>query len=146
MNDINDSPKKAILEKIRKGLWILKGKAIAVLGLAFKPNTDDTRSSISIDLIKMLQAEGVKIKAYDPKAMDKAEGLLKDASFSKSAYDAAKGSDCLLIMTEWPEFMELDFGRIKKLMRQPFIVDGRNMYDPQMLKKMGFRYVGVGRR
>lgn len=143
---INEEQKKVLLEKIRQALWILKSKTICILGLAFKPDTDDVRSSIAIDLIRMLQEEGVKIKAYDPKAMDKAGGLLKDVIFCRDAYQAARGSDCLVVMTEWPEFMELDFGRIKKSMHQPLIVDGRNMYEPAMLKKMGFRYVGMGRQ
>lgn len=143
---INEEQKKVLLEKIRQALWILKAKTVSILGLAFKPDTDDIRSSVSIDLIKMLQEEDVKIKAYDPKAMCKARGLLKDITLCKDVYQAAKGSDCLLVMSEWPEFMELDFERIKKLMHQPLIVDSRNMYEPVMLKKMGFRYVGMGRQ
>jgi len=143
--NINESQKKVILEKIRRGLWILKGKTIGILGLAFKPNTDDIRSSIAVDLINMLQMEGAKIKAYDPKAMDKAKLVLKNVMFCKNAYDTAKGSDCLVILTEWAEFMELDFAKVKKLLQQPFIVDGRNMYDLNMLKKLGFNCVGIGR-
>lgn len=143
---INEEQKKVILEKIRQGLWLLKGKTAAILGLAFKPNTDDIRSSVSIDVINMLQLEEVKIKAYDPKAMGKAAHILKSVTFCKDAYQAVKGSDCLVIMTEWSEFMELDFAKIKKVMHQPFIIDARNMYDPAMLKKLGFKYVGIGRQ
>ncbi len=143
--NINEARKKIILDKIRKGLWILKGKTIGILGLAFKPNTDDIRSAVSIDLIAMLKNEGVNIRVFDPKAMSKAKPILKDVVFCKDAYDAAKGSDCLLVLTEWPEFTEIDFARLKRLLRQPFILDARNMYDADMLKKLGFKYTGIGR-
>lgn len=143
---INQEQKKLLLEKIRHGLWILKGKTAAILGLAFKPDTDDLRSAVSIDLITMLQSEGVRIKAYDPKAMVKAKVLLNDVILCKDAYSAVKDSDCLVVMTEWAEFTELDFIKLKKLMRQPFIVDARNIYDPDMLKNIGFKYIGMGRR
>lgn len=144
--NINEEQKSVIIEKIKQGLWNLKDKTIAVLGLSFKPNTDDIRLAISIDLIKMLQAQGVKIRAYDPKAMQKAKAVLDGVVFCKDAYDAAKGSDCILLLTEWPEFNEMDFIKIKKIMRHAFIVDGRNMYEPDVLKKAGFKYIGVGRR
>ena len=144
--NINEEQKSVIIEKIKQGLWNLKDKTVAVLGLSFKPNTDDIRLAISIDLIKILQAQGVKIKAYDPKAMQKAKSELSGVIFCKDAYDAVKGSDCLLLLTEWPEFNEMDWAKIKKIMRYAFIVDGRNMYEPDVLKKAGFKYVGVGRR
>jgi len=143
---INEEQKKNVLEKIRNGLWILKGKTIAVLGLAFKPNTDDIRSAVSVDLIDMLKKEGANIRVYDPKAAAKAKTILKGVVFCKDAYEAARNSDCIVVMTEWPEFSELDFNRIKKLVRQPFVVDARNLYEPQSLKKLGFKYVGMGRR
>lgn len=143
---INEEQKKVIVEKIRHGLWNLQGKTIAILGLAFKPNTDDIRLAVSIDIIDMLKKEGAKIRVYDPKAMKKAAKELDGVVFCKDAYNAAKGSDTLVILTEWPEFTDLDFGRLKKLLRLPIIVDGRNIYDPDLIKKAGFKYVGVGRR
>jgi UDPglucose 6-dehydrogenase len=143
---INEEQKRFIIEKIRQGLWNLHGKTIAILGLAFKPNTDDTRLAVSIDIINLLKKEGAKIKVYDPKAMKKAAKELIGVVFCKDVYDVARGSDTLVVLTEWPEFTDLDFGRLKKLLRLPIIVDGRNIYDPDLIKKAGFKYVGVGRR
>jgi UDPglucose 6-dehydrogenase len=147
---INDHQKKLLLKKIEELLWNLPKKTITVLGLAFKPNTDDIRQAPALDIIKMLCAEGARIKAYDPVAMVKAKAALseerKHIEFCKDAYTAAKRSDCLVVLTEWNEFKELDFKKIKKLMKQAVIVDGRNIYDPAEMKKMGFRYAGMGRR
>ncbi|PIR65362.1 MAG: UDP-glucose 6-dehydrogenase [Candidatus Omnitrophica bacterium CG12_big_fil_rev_8_21_14_0_65_43_15] len=145
--NINEEQKKIVIEKIRSSLWNFHGKTVAVLGLAFKPNTDDIRLAVSLDIIDMLLKEGAKIKVYDPKAMKKAkEALDSSVVLCKDAYDAAKGSDCLLVLTEWPEFTELDFGKLKKLLRLPIVMDARNMYDPAVLKKLGFKYTGIGRR
>jgi len=143
---INWQQKVNLVNKIEKMLWILKEKTVGVLGLSFKPDTDDMRKAPSIDIINMLQQEGVAIKAYDPQAIHEARQYLKDVKFCKDAYETAKGSDCLLILTEWNEFRELDLKRIKKLLKHPFIVDGRNIYEPKVVKKLGFKYVGVGRR
>ena len=113
----------------------------------FKPNTDDIRSSPALDIISMLLKEEVNIKTYDPVAMPKAKEVLdKSVKFCKDAYEAAKDSDCLVIATEWSEFKELDLKKIKKLMRQSVIVDGRNIYDPGQVRKLGFTYVGMGRK
>ncbi len=142
---INYNQKKILLKKIEDALWIIKGKTIGVLGLSFKAETDDTRNSVSIDMIKMLQSEGAKIKAYDPQAMEKAKLELKGVILTKNPYDAAKNSDCLLIMTEWPEFKKLDLKKVKKLLRQPVIVDGRNIFDPAQMKEDGFIYKCIGR-
>jgi UDPglucose 6-dehydrogenase len=142
---INYNQKKIVLKKIEDALWILKGKTIGVLGLSFKAETDDTRNSIAIDMIEMLQAEGAKIKAYDPQAMGKARKELKNVVFAKNPYDAAKGSDCLLIMTEWQEFRKLDLKKVKSILRQPVIVDGRNLFEPQAMKEAGFVYKCIGR-
>lgn len=144
--NINEEQKRVVVEKIRNCLWNLRDKTIAVLGLAFKPNTDDIRLAVSIDIIKMLLHEGARIRAYDPKAMDNTKQVLKGVTFCKNAYDCAKGSDCLVILTEWPEFTEIDFNRLKKLLRLPIIVDARNIYEPDMVKKAGFKYIGIGRR
>ncbi|MDP3804170.1 MAG: UDP-glucose/GDP-mannose dehydrogenase family protein [Candidatus Omnitrophota bacterium] len=144
---INDYQKRILLRKIEGLVWNLPEKTIGVLGLSFKPNTDDIRQSPALDIISMLIKEGAGIKAYDPAAMEKAKDVLgKKVKFCKDAYEAAKNSDCLLVATEWNEFKELDFKKIKRLMRQPIIVDGRNIYDPSEMKKLGFTYVGIGRK
>lgn len=143
---INEEQKEFFLFKVRQALWIVKQKNIGVLGLSFKPNTDDIRNAPAIDLIKALQAEGARVKAYDPKALKKSRAVLKCVDTCLSAYDAAKGSDCLLVATEWDEFKELDFARIKKLMKRPLIIDGRNIYDAKALEKLGFTYISIGRR
>lgn len=146
VKEINQQQKALFLNKIKDMLWILKDKTIGVLGLSFKPNTDDIRNAPSIDIIRALQSEGARIKAYDPSSMKKAEELLSNVRFCKDPYEACRDSDCLLIVTEWDEFKELDFPKIKRLLKRPFIVDGRNIYEPQMLEKMGFTYASIGRR
>ncbi len=142
---INEDAKRGFVAKVQKALWVVKGKTIAVLGLAFKPNTDDMRYAPAVDIIEALEAEGAAIRAFDPQAMREAKHLLPHVTLCKDPYEAARGADCLAIATEWNEFKELDFKRIKKLLRQPLIVDGRNIYDPAVMRKLGFRYVGVGR-
>jgi UDPglucose 6-dehydrogenase len=142
---INEGQKKLLVKKVEEALWIIKNKTIAVLGLSFKPDTDDIRYSIPLDVIKMLQKAGANIKAYDPKAMDKAKAHLHGVKFCKDAYDAIKNSNCLLLMTEWNEFKVLDLVKVKKLLRQPVIVDARNMFEPVAMKKMGFVYKCFGR-
>jgi len=142
---INEQQKKFMVKKIKEALWILKDKTIGILGLSFKPNTDDIRSAPSLDIIKELQAEEAKIKAYDPFATKKASLSLTNVQFTNDAYSLARGCDCLVVITEWDEFKELDFLRIKKLLKRPLIIDGRNIYDPNKLKKLGFEYISVGR-
>ena len=145
VRNTNQEQRGFVLQKIRDALWIIKDKTIAVLGLAFKPNTDDLRNSPSVDLINALIQEGAKIKVYDPRAMEKAEKILKNVVFCKDAYQAASGADCLIMATEWNEFKELDFIKLKKKLKRALVVDGRNIYDPKLLKGMGFTYIGVGR-
>ena len=145
VRDINEEQKRDFAKKIQQALWVVKGKTIGVLGLAFKPNTDDMRYAPAVDVIERLQAEGAAIKAFDPQAMGEAKHLLPKVKLCKDPYEAARGADCLAILTEWNEFKELDFTRIKKLLRQPLIIDGRNLYDPERMRKLGFRYIGVGR-
>ncbi|MEK7578374.1 MAG: UDP-glucose/GDP-mannose dehydrogenase family protein [Patescibacteria group bacterium] len=145
VRSINDEQKKYLAGKIKDALWILKDKHIAILGLSFKPNTDDLRNAPSLGLIRILQNEGAKIKTFDPQSMPRAAQLLSEVKFCKDVYEAARGSDCLVVVTEWNEFKELDFVRLKKIMRQPIIVDARNIYEPRELKKLGFRYIGIGR-
>ncbi len=146
VQDVNNEQRKHFVKKIEKALWILKNKTIGILGLAFKPNTDDMRFAPSIDIIADLQREGAKIKAYDPKAMEKAKNILKGVVYCNNPYEAAKDADALLIVTEWQEFKKLDFKKIKSLMRHPLIIDGRNIFDPEELKKEGFAYISVGRK
>jgi len=143
---INQQQKSFFLNKIKGLLWIIKDKTIGILGLSFKPNTDDIRNAPSIDIIQALQSEGAKIKVYDPSAMEKAGELLGKVKFCKDPYEVCRGSDCLLIITEWDEFKELDLSKIKKLLKRPFIIDGRNIYEPERMKKIGFTYAGIGRR
>ena len=145
---INEAQKGLAIDKIRKMLWNISGKTIAVWGLAFKPDTDDIRSAPSIDIIKRLLTEGARIRVYDPVAMDNARKELAgigEIEFCSNVYEAACGADCIAVMTEWNEFKEVDWVRIKNEMTQSFILDGRNMYDPKKLSAMGFTYVGVGR-
>lgn len=143
---VNKIQRELFFRKIKKALWNLSHKQIAVLGLAFKPNTDDLREAPAIPLIQSLQDEGAKIKAFDPAAMEKAKGVFKGVEFCNNLYDACKGSDALVIVTEWNEFRELDLNRIKELLKVPLIIDGRNIYDPVRMKEMGFRYISIGRK
>lgn len=143
---VNRAQKRSVIKKIEELLWNLPKKTAGVLGLSFKPGTDDLRESPSLEIIEMLLKEGVHIKVYDPVAMGKARAVLgKAVRFCKDAYQAAKDSDCLLIATEWNEFKEIDFKKIKKIMRQPVLIDGRNIYDPKEMKRLGFKYIGIGR-
>ncbi len=145
VREINKEQKEYFVRKVKDTLWNVKDKRIAVLGLSFKPHTDDMRLAPSIDIIKALQAEGALICAYDPQAMKEAEKYLDGIELAEDAYSAMSGSDCLLILTEWDEFKELDLKKVKDLLRQPIIIDGRNIYEPAMLKEVGFRYISVGR-
>jgi UDPglucose 6-dehydrogenase len=145
---VNEGQKKVLIKKIEELVWNLPHKTIGILGLAFKPDTDDLRFAPALDIIEMLLKEGVAaIRVYDPVAMGKAKALVdKSVHFCADPYEVAKDCDCLVIATEWNEFKELDLKKIKKLMKQPVIVDGRNIYDPPEIVKLGFRYAGIGRR
>ncbi len=145
VQDINEEQKKHFVRKVEQAIWNLGGKTIGVLGLAFKANTDDMRFAPSVDIIADLQAQGAKIKTYDPHAMERAKAELKGVQFCADSYSVCKGSDCLVILTEWNEFKELDLKKVKKLLHQPVVVDGRNIYDPAKMKELGFRYFSVGR-
>lgn len=142
---INESQKKDFVKKIEKSLWNLKGKTLGILGLSFKPNTDDIRFAPSIDIIRDLLKEGVKIKAYDPYAAEKMQAIHKEVQYCNNPYEVADGADALIIVTEWSEFKELDFKKIKELLNNPLIIDGRNMYDMEKMADMGFEYVCIGR-
>ncbi len=144
-NEINEDQKKHFVGMVKKALNSLNDKKIGILGLSFKPNTDDMRFAPSIYIIQELQKEGGKIKAYDPEAMEKAKTIFSDVEFGKDPYEIAKDSEVLLILTEWNEFKELDLKKIKSLMKTPLIIDGRNIYNPEDIKKEGFTYISVGR-
>ncbi|MBI4395403.1 MAG: UDP-glucose/GDP-mannose dehydrogenase family protein [Candidatus Omnitrophica bacterium] len=145
VREINETQKSKFVSKVKKALWNLKGKTLCVLGLAFKPETDDLRFAPSIDIINQLRTEGAKIVAYDPCAMPSAKKVLKGVQFAKNAYEACRRADAALIMTEWREFRELDIGRLKRLMKHPVVIDGRNIYDPLVMRRNGFRYYSIGR-
>ncbi|MBI3312182.1 MAG: UDP-glucose/GDP-mannose dehydrogenase family protein [Candidatus Omnitrophica bacterium] len=142
---VNALQRQLFVKRIEEAIWNLNNKTIGVLGLSFKPNTDDVREAPSLEVIRLLRQKGARIRAFDPKAAPQVNGLLHGMTLCKDVYETARGADCLVILTEWNEFKELEFERIKKLMRQPVIIDGRNMYDPGQLRRSGFRYLGVGR-
>ena len=142
---INKNQPDLFIKKVGGALWNLKNKTIGVLGLAFKPNTDDMREAPSVYIINTLQKEGAKIKAYDPEAMEKSKQVFNDVVYCEDPYAVAKDSDALLILTEWNEFKELDFKKIKSLMKNPLVIDGRNIYNPEEMKKLNFKYISIGR-
>jgi UDPglucose 6-dehydrogenase len=147
---VNADRVKVFLEKIKKALWILKDKKIAVLGLAFKPETDDIREAPSITVIRELLNEGASLRLYDPQARGNMKELFPEYSarilYCDSPYQAAAGVNALLIITEWKEFLDLDLKKIKEVMANPIIIDGRNIYDAELVKKLGFEYYSVGRK
>ena len=144
--EINRERAAHLVETIAKALGPLDDKTIAVLGLAFKPNTDDMREAKSLEVARLLHAAGVDVRAYDPVAIPEAKTHLNAAvRYCDSAYAVAEGSDALIVGTGWPEFRSLDFDRIKHLLKRPIIVDTKNLLDSVRLRAMGFEYVGVGR-
>lgn len=146
VEEINQNQRSNILGKVRVAAGgSLKGKRIGVLGLTFKPNTDDIRGAPSIEILENLLQEGALVQAYDPKGMDKVKQVLPDISYVHSSYQAAEGADVLLILTEWEEFRRLHLPKLKALMRQPAIVDGRNIFEPAKMRNLGFTYRGIGR-
>lgn len=144
---INLDSKERFINKVEKELWVLNGKVIACLGLAFKKDTDDIRESVAISIVRELLEKNAIIRAYDPKANENAKSELnnKNITFFKSALEACKGADCLLILTDWEEFKKLDYKKIKSVMQHPTVIDGRNHLDHIALKKLGFTYIGMGR-
>lgn len=143
--EANERQREAMIPKIIKLVGDLKGKQIGVLGLSFKPETDDMRESPATDIIKELQKHGAKIKAFDPVAMKEAKHCLPDIEYATDEYDAIENADALVFMTEWNQFRALDMERVKKLLKSPKIADLRNIYEPKDMREMGFEYVGVGR-
>src|SRR4051812_1279243 len=143
---INEEQRHRFLRKIRSTLWTLKGKRLAVLGLAFKGGTDDVRESPAIALVECLIKEGCSVVAYDPAAMEKSREILNSSvTYTDSAYGAAKGADALLILTDWEEFAALDLERMMAVLKFPVVIDGRNLYSPKRMAEAGFTYVSVGR-
>jgi len=143
--DINRNQRRRAIVKLRKALGSLDEKTIGILGISFKPNTDDIRDAPAIEIIHLLQNEGAVIRAYDPEAMENAAAVLKHVTLCKNPYEVTEGCDALILATEWNEFKQLDFERIRKSMKQPIVMDGRNLWDPQIMRDLGFTYFGVGR-
>ena len=142
---INQEIREYFITKVRDLLWNIKGKKIAILGLSFKPNTDDIREAPSIYIIKQLLKEGANISAYDPAAMEKMKKIFPDIDYKENPYDTLGDANALLILTEWEEFKNLDLERVKNLMKTPIIVDGRNIFEPDEMERLGFIYRGIGR-
>jgi len=143
--EINRNQRRRAVMQLRKALHSLNEKTIGVLGIAFKPNTDDIRDAAAIEIIHMLQNEGAHVRAYDPQAMENAEKVLKHVTLCENPYQVAENADALILATEWNEFKQLDFEKLKSMMKQPVILDGRNQWSSQNLEKLGFTYVGIGR-
>lgn len=147
VQDINELQLSWVARKIEEKLWNLEGKTVAMLGLAFKPNTDDMRYAPSLEVVSALRARGVKVRAFDPVATERAKVLpeFKGVHFAKDEYDAVKGCDAVAVVTEWPRFKDLDLKKVKRLMRTAVLLDGRNVFDPAEARRAGFDYAGVGR-
>jgi UDPglucose 6-dehydrogenase len=141
---VNDARKRAMAKKIEHAFGGVSGKTVAVLGLTFKPNTDDMREAPSLVIVPYLQEKGARIRAYDPEGAKEARKHL-DIEYCKDAYEALEGADGMVILTEWNEFRALDFARVRKLLRKPLMVDLRNIYRPSQMAEAGFAYASVGR-
>jgi UDPglucose 6-dehydrogenase len=144
---INEGQKARFLKTIRETLWVLREKRIAVWGLTFKPDTDDLRSSVAIEVVEQLLREGAQVVAYDPKAMQKARSIkaIADAEFASSALEAVTDAEALIIATDWNEFANVDLAVLKDKMRTPIVFDGRNLLDPETMRQFGFNYYSIGR-
>lgn len=144
--EINDSRVGRFIERMTEVMGTLDGKTIGVLGLSFKPNTDDLREAKAVELIRQLLGRGAAVRAHDPVAMEKCAALLPQVHYAHSAYEAARGCHALVVATEWNEFKLLNLARVKNAMAEPIIFDGRNTFAPEKVRALGFRYYGVGRR
>ncbi len=143
--EINRNQRRRAVMKLRKTLGSLSEKTIGVLGIAFKPNTDDIREAAAIEIIHLMQNEGAHVRAYDPQAMDNAANIFKNVTLCETPYEVAENADALILATEWNEFKQLDFKKLRSLMKQSVILDGRNLWDPETLRALGFTYIGIGR-
>jgi len=146
VDEVNERQKSSLIHKIKKLVPHLKGKSIAIWGLAFKPKTDDMREAPSITIIRQLQELGVKIKAFDPEAQQNARKIFKNITYRNDPYSVLKGCDALVIVTEWNEFRDLELKKVRQLLKHPNVIDGRNIYEPHEMKKLGFNYMCVGRK
>jgi len=142
---INQSRIDLFVKKIKDELWVVRGKRIGVWGLAFKPRTDDVRSSPSLAVIRRLLAEGAPVRAYDPQAMEKAKAELPEIEYCVDAYAAAEGAEAVLALTEWEEFQRLDWTKVRQVMARPLILDGRNMFSRATMAEHGFEYIDIGK-
>jgi UDPglucose 6-dehydrogenase len=143
--EVNELQKRRVVKKLQHRLGSLAGRRVALLGLAFKPDTDDMREASSLVLAARLQGEGAEVSAYDPVAAEAARSLLAGVEFCGSAMDALDGADAVVLVTEWPEFAELDWAAAAGCMARPLLIDGRNFLDPKLLQSAGFEYEGIGR-
>ena len=143
--DINRDQRVLAVEKLRECLGSLRGQVIGLLGLAFKPDTDDMREAASVEIAQALLRKGAVVRAYDPAAIERAKAILPEIDYRRNAQGVARGADAIVIVTEWNEFKQLDMLKLKRLMRRPVIVDGRNLYDPAEMRRLGFVYRGIGR-
>lgn len=145
VQQINANQMERFLKKIEDTLWVLKDKTIGVLGLAFKQNTDDVRMSPAVDLCQRLQKQGAKLRVHDPKAMEKARTVLPEVTYVEDMNAVAEGCDALVIATEWEQFKQLDLERARKELTHPILFDGRNLFDPSEMERLGFIYKSIGR-
>jgi UDPglucose 6-dehydrogenase len=143
--EINTDQRKRAVTKVREILGGFRGKIIGVWGLSFKPNTDDMRDAPSVSIIRMLQNEGAHVRTYDPVATETAHAILPALTTCDSPYSAAQEADAVFLLTEWNEFKQLDMVRVRDLMSRPILLDGRNVYEPQQMRELGFIYRGMGR-
>ncbi len=145
VENVNDTAKRSIVKKAEELLGDLQGKKIGILGLAFKPNTDDMRFAPSIEIIDWLKEKGAEIVAFDPQSMEKAKKIINNIEYADDMYKVAEGADVLIVITDWNEFKEMDMEKVKSLLKFPNLIDARNIYDPTKMKNAGFTYRGVGR-
>ncbi len=143
--DINRNQRRRVVMRLRKELGSFQDKVVGILGLSFKPNTDDTREAPAVELIHLMQNEGAMIRAYDPQAMEVASRHLPRVQMCSDPYQVAEGADALVLVTEWNEFKNLDFEKLLQVMRKPVIFDGRNLWEPERIRSSGFTYLGIGR-
>jgi len=142
---INADQRQWVARKLKKALWNLRGKTVAIWGLAFKPDTDDLRNAPALDIAAQLMGEGCKVRVHDPVAMDKAKPHLSGVYYAKDAYDAAKGADAVILVTEWKEYKDVDLKKVRASLHTPVFLDGRNVFDPKAMAALGFQYHSVGR-
>ncbi len=143
--NINAQQRQRFMRKVEDALWVVRDKQVGVLGLAFKPQTDDIREAPALDILRWLGEQGARVKAYDPVAMENVRAVFPSVEYCPSAYHAAEGADALLLVTEWAEFAALDLKRLRSVMRSPIIIDGRNLFSPDAMAAAGFEYYSVGR-